>query len=66
MNHSLDFLIGKIVLADMGGYSLSGKLISARGSELTIKTRSGSRILINRGETRAIKEITSGKKRCKA
>lgn len=55
--NGIDFLIGKLVLADMGQYKISGKLLSARGDDLTLQTRSGSRILINRFETRSIREL---------
>jgi len=54
---SIDFLIGKVVLADLGHYSVSGKLLSARGDDLTLQTRSVSRVLINRFETRSIREL---------
>ena len=62
---SLDYLLGKVVLADLGSYQISGRLLSSRGDELTLQTRSGSRILINRQETRSIREL-AGKKRRKA
>jgi frataxin-like iron-binding protein CyaY len=57
--NQIDYLIGKIVLADLDSYAVSGKLISARGDDLTLQTRSGSRILINRHETRAIRELST-------
>jgi hypothetical protein len=62
---SIDFLIGKNVLADLGSYQVSGRLLSCRQDELTLQTRSGSRILVNRLETRSIREL-AGKKRRKA
>ena len=55
--NGIDFLIGKHILADLGSYSVSGKLLSCRHDELTLQTRSGSRILINRQETRTIREL---------
>jgi len=63
---SLDHFLGKLVLVDLNSYSISGKLLSARGDDLTLQTRGGSRILINRLETRAIRELAGGKRRCKA
>ncbi|TFH50235.1 MAG: hypothetical protein E4G89_03655 [Methanothrix sp.] len=61
-SNSIDYLIGKVVLADLGSYSVSGRLLSCRQDELTLQTRSGSRILINRQETRTIREL-AGKRR---
>jgi len=61
--NSIDFLIGKVVLADLGSYQVSGRLLSSRGDEMTLQTRSGSRILINRLETRSIRELGVGKRR---
>lgn len=55
--NSLDYLIGKIVLADLGSYQVSGKLLSSRGDDITLQTRSGSRIVVNRQETRTIREL---------
>lgn len=55
--NGIDYLIGKNVLADLGAYQVSGKLLSYRQDELTLQTRSGSRILINRLETRSIREL---------
>ena len=54
---SIDFLIGRIVLADLGSYQISGRLLSCRQDELTLQTRSGSRIVVNRLETRTIREL---------
>jgi hypothetical protein len=53
----LDYLLGKVILADLGGYSVSGKLISCRQDEMTLQPRCGSRILVNRWETRVIREL---------
>jgi len=61
-SNSIDFLVGKVILADLGSYQISGKLLSARGDDLTLQTRTGSRILINRLETRSIREL-DGKRR---
>jgi hypothetical protein len=61
--NSIDYLIGKVVLADLGTYSISGRLISCRQDELTLQTRTGSRILVNRLETRTIRELGVGKRR---
>lgn len=58
MIHSIDSLIGKIVLVDLGAYSVSGKLISARNDELTLQTKRGSRIFVNKLETRTIRELS--------
>ena len=55
--NSIDFLIGKLVLADLGSYQVSGKLLSSRGDDITLQTRSGSRIVVNRQETRTIREL---------
>jgi hypothetical protein len=55
--NSIDFLIGEVVLADLGSYQVSGKLLSSRGDDITLQTRSGSRILINRLEARIIREL---------
>jgi hypothetical protein len=60
---SIDYLIGKNVLADLGAYQVSGKLLSCRDGELTLQTRTGSRILVNRLETRSIRELGVGKRR---
>lgn len=61
--NSIDFLIGKVVLADLGSYQVSGRLLSSRGDDITLQTRSGSRILINRLEARSIRELGVGKRR---
>jgi hypothetical protein len=61
--NSIDYLIGKNVLADLGAYQVSGKLLSCRDGELTLQTRTGSRILVNRLETRSIRELGVGKRR---
>ena len=61
--NSIDYLIGKVVLADLGYYQVSGRLLSSRGDDITLQTRSGSRILINRLETRSIRELGVGKRR---
>ena len=45
--NAIDFLIGKVVLADLGAYQVSGKLLSCRDG----------RILINRSEARSIIEL---------
>jgi hypothetical protein len=58
----LDYLLGKVVLADLGSYSVSGKLISCRCDELTLQTRRGSRIFVNRLEARSIMEL-AGRRR---
>ena len=58
----LDFLIGKVVLADLGSYQVSGKLLSSRDGELTLQTRAGTRILVNRQEARTIREL-AGRRR---
>ena len=55
--NSIDYLIGKNVLADLGAYQVSGKLLSCRDGELTLQTKSKARILINRLETRSIREL---------
>ena len=57
MPDSIDFLIGRIVLADLGAYQVSGKLLSCRDGELTLQTKSKARILINRSEARSIREL---------
>jgi hypothetical protein len=54
---SLNFLLGKVVLADLGSYAVSGRLLSCRQDEMTLETRAGTRILINRLETRSIREL---------
>ena len=59
---SLTHFLGKVVLADLGSYAVSGRLLSCRGDDLTLETRSGSRILVNRHETRSIRELTCGPK----
>ena len=64
--NTIDYLIGKQILADLGAYQVSGRLLSARGDDLTLQTRSGSHILINRLETRVIRELVAGKRRRKA
>ena len=64
MNNAIDYLIGKLILADLGGYQVSGRLFSCRQDELTLQTRGGSRILVNRLETRSIRELAG--KRWKA
>lgn len=61
----LDYLLGKGVLVDLGGYSVAGRLISCRQGELTLQPRRGSRNLVNRLDTRSIRELVSGKKRQK-
>ena len=61
--NGIDYLIGKVVLADLGTYSISGRLISCRQDELTLQTRTGTRILVNRLETRSIRELGVGKRR---
>jgi hypothetical protein len=48
---SINHFLGKVVLADLG-----------RGDDLTLETRSGSRILVNRHEARSIRELTCGPK----
>ena len=58
--NSIDYLIGKQILADLGSYQVSGRLLSSRQDELTLQTRSGARILVNRLETRSIRELASG------
>lgn len=55
--NSIDYLIGKVVLADLGSYQVSGRLLSCRQDELTLQTRSGSRIVVNCQETRTIREL---------
>lgn len=55
--NGIDYLIGKNVLADLGSYQVSGKLLSCRDGELTLQTKSKARILINRLETRSIREL---------
>ena len=62
-SNSIDFLVGKLILADLGSYSVSGRLLSCRQDELTLQTRSGSRIVVNRQETRTIRELGVGKRR---
>ena len=54
---SLTHFLGKVVLADLGSYAVSGRLLSCRGDDLTLETRSGSRILVNRHEARSIREL---------
>jgi len=61
--NAIDYLIGKTVLADLGAYQVSGKLLSCRDGELSLQTRAGTRILINRLETRSIRELGVGKRR---
>ena len=61
--NSIDYLIGKVVLADLGAYQVRGKLLSCRDEELTLQTRTGARILVNRLETRSIRELGVGKRR---
>jgi hypothetical protein len=61
--NGIDYLIGKNVLADLGAYQVSGRLLSCRQDELTLQTRTGSRILVNRLETRSIRELGVGKRR---
>jgi len=63
MNSSLDFLIGKNVLADLGAYQFSGRLLSCRGDDLTLQTRGGSRILINRLEMRSVRELVARRRK---
>lgn len=58
--NGIDYLIGKNVLADLGADQVSGKLLSCRDGELTLQTRTGSRILV---ETRSIRELGVGKRR---
>jgi frataxin-like iron-binding protein CyaY len=55
----IDYLIGKVVLADLGAYQASGRLLSCRDDEMTLQTRSGSRIVVNRQETRSIRELVA-------
>ena len=62
---AIDYLIGRLVLADLGSYQISGRLLSCRQDEMTLQTRAGTRILINRQETKSIREL-AGKKRRKA
>lgn len=54
---SIDYLVGKLILADLGAYQVSGKLLSCRDGELTLQTKSKARILINRSETTTIREL---------
>ena len=54
---SINHFIGKIVLADLGSYAVSGRLLSCRQDEMTLETRAGTRILINRLETRSVREM---------
>ena len=61
--NGIDYLIGKNVLTDLGAYQVSGRLLSCRQDELTLQTRTGSRILVNRLETRSIRELGVGKRR---
>lgn len=61
--NSIDFLIGKSVLADLGSYQVSGKLLFSLGDDITLQIRSGSRIVVNRQETRTIRELGVGKRR---
>jgi hypothetical protein len=64
MIHSaIDSLIGKIVQADLGAYTISGRLISARNDELTLQTKRGSRIVVNKMEARSIREVRRGGKK---
>ena len=42
---AITHFLGKVVLADLGSYAVSGRLLSCRGDDLTLETRSGSRIL---------------------
>jgi len=63
-SNSIDFLVGKIILADLGSNQISVRLLSCRQDELTLQTRAGSRILVNRQETKSIREL-AGKKRRK-
>jgi hypothetical protein len=65
MTDPLDFLIGKVVLADLGSYSVSGKLISCRCDELTLQTKRGARVLINRLEAISIMEL-AGRRRARS
>jgi hypothetical protein len=58
----LAHLLGKVILADLGGYSVSGRLISARNDEMTLQPRRGSRILVNRLEARAVRELARGQR----
>jgi len=60
---SLDHFLGKLVLADLGSYQISGRLLSCRQDELPLQTRSGSRILVNRQETRIIREIAARRRK---
>lgn len=55
--NSIDFLIGKLVLADLGAYQISGRLLSCRQDELTLQTRSGARVMVNKMEARSIREL---------
>jgi len=50
---------GKVVLADLGAYQASGRLLSCRDDEMTLQTRSGSWIVVNRQETRSIRELVA-------
>jgi hypothetical protein len=61
--NGIDYLIGKNVLADLGAYQVSGRLLSSLGDDITLQTRTGSRILVNRLETRSIRELGVGKRR---
>ena len=60
---SIDFLIDKVVLADLGSYQVSGRLPSSRGDDTTLQTQSGSRIVVNRQETTTARELGVGKRR---
>ena len=60
---SIDFLIDKVVLADLGSYQVSGRLLSSRGDDITLQTRNGSRIVVNRQETTTARELGVGKRR---
>jgi len=57
ISNAIDFLIGKVVLADLGAYQVSGKLLSCRDGELTLQNKNKARILINRSEARSIREL---------
>jgi hypothetical protein len=63
MSDSLSHLIGKLVLVDLGSYQISGMLLSYRNDELNMQTRSGSRISVNRYETKTIRQLVAGKRR---
>ena len=60
---SLDHFLGKLVLVDLNSYQVSGRLLSCRQDELTLQTRAGTRILVNRLETRTIRELAARRRK---